>query len=86
MRVVVVYKQASDHAREVRDYLRDYQRFTGKVIEEIDPESRDGENFCRVYGIVEYPTLMAVSDSGQMQQMWRGRPLPLIDQVSYYDR
>lgn len=86
MRVVVVYKDRSDHGREVRDYIRDYQRFTGKSIEEIDPESRDGESFCRAYGIVEYPTIMAIDNSGQVQQMWRGRPLPLIDQVSYHDR
>lgn len=86
MRVVVVYKDHSDHGREVRDYIRDYQRFTGKNIEEIDPESRDGESFCKAYGIVEYPTIMAIDNSGRMQQMWRGRPLPLMDQVSYHDR
>ncbi len=86
MRVVVVYKEASDHGREVREYLRDYRRFTGKQIEELNPETRDGESFCRAYGVVEYPTIIAIDNSGQMQQMWRGRPLPLFDQVSYYDR
>ena len=85
MRAIIVYKEASDHAREVVDYLRDYQRFTGKAIETLDPESRSGESFCRAYGIREYPTVIVVSDSGRMQQMWSGRPLPPIDIVSYYD-
>lgn len=84
MRTVIVYKIESDHAREVTDYLRDFSRQTGKFLEEMDPETRDGESFCRAYDIVEYPTLIALSDDGRVQNMWRGRPLPRIDEVSYY--
>lgn len=86
MRVVVVYKQESDHAREVFDYLRDFSRQTGHEIEEIDPESRDGISFCRAYDIVEYPTMLALADNSQILQQWRGRPLPTISEVSYYTR
>ncbi len=85
MRAVVVYKQESDHAREVSDYLRDYSRNTGKSIEEIDPDSRQGADFCRVYDVVEYPTILALSDDGRLLRQWRGRPLPMISEVSYYD-
>lgn len=84
MRVAVVYKVESDHAREVIDYLRDYTRQTGRELEEIDPESREGADFCRTYDIVEYPSIIALSDSGQLLNMWRGRPLPTISEVSYY--
>lgn len=84
MRVAVIYKVESDHAREVFSYLRDYTRQTGRTLEEIDPESRDGSSFCRTYDIVEYPSLVALNDSGQLQHMWRGRPLPTISEVSYY--
>lgn len=84
MRTVVVYKVESDHAREVMDYLRDFSRETGHEIEEIDPETRAGADFCRVYDIVEYPTLLALSDDGHLQHMWRGRPLPTISEVSFY--
>lgn len=85
MRVVVVYKVESDHAREVLDYLRDFSRQTGRELEELDPETRDGAAFCRVYDIVEYPTIVALSDDGQLQNLWRGRPLPTISEVSYYN-
>lgn len=84
MRVQVVYKYESDHAREVLDYLRDFERQTGHVIEEINPDTPDGAHTCRTYDIVEYPTLMALSDDGQLQNLWRGRPLPTISEVSYY--
>ncbi|OYW42101.1 hypothetical protein B7Z28_01775 [Candidatus Saccharibacteria bacterium 32-45-3] len=84
MRVVVIYRYESDHAREVFDYLRDFSRQTGHAIEEIDPDSREGSQFCSVYDIVEYPTIIALSDSGQVQNTWRGRPLPTISEVSFY--
>ena len=84
MRVAVAYRLESDHAREVLDYLRDFSRQTGHEIEEINPDSPDGAHFCRTYDIVEYPILVAMSDDGQMQNMWRGRPLPTISEVSFY--
>jgi hypothetical protein len=84
MKVVVVYNVESDHAREVLDYLRDFTRQTGKTIEELEPYTREGESFCRAYDIVEYPTMIALSDDSHMLQMWRGRPLPTISEVSYY--
>ena len=84
MRIVVIYRDESDHAREVIDYLRDFERQTGHELEVMDPESREGIDFCRVYDVVEYPTIIAISDGGQLQNMWRGRPLPTISEVSYY--
>ncbi len=84
MRIRVIYKYESDHAREVLDYLRDFKRQTGHDLEEVNPDSPDGADTCRTYDIVEYPTIIATSDSGQLQNMWRGRPLPTISEVSYY--
>lgn len=84
MRVVVVYKAESDHAREVFDYLRDFERQTGRQIEEVNPDTREGADFARVYDIVEYPTMLALDSGGQLLSQWRGRPLPTISEVSYY--
>lgn len=85
MRVIVIYKSESDYARQVTDFLQDFFRRTGRKLEELDPETPEGEAFCRAYDIVEYPTLIALSDSGSMQNMWRGLPLPTISEVSFYD-
>lgn len=84
MKVVAVYKRESDYARTVIDWLRDFNRQTGKTVEELDPDTREGAALCRTYDIVEYPTLLAVDTSGQLQNMWRGAMLPTISEVSYY--
>lgn len=86
MRIVVVYKDASDHGREVREYVDDFKRQTGLKIEVMDPDSGRNEFFLQAYDIVEYPTTLAIADDGRLLQMWRGRPLPLFDEVAYYAR
>lgn len=84
MRVVVAYKQATDYARQVEDYIADFKRQTGHDLETLNPESLEGISFTSTYDILEYPTIVALSDDGQMQNMWRGLPLPTISEVSYY--
>ncbi len=84
MRVVVIYKDQTDYARQVSDYVRDFERQTGHVLDTLDPESAEGIGFCGTYDILEYPTVVALSDGGQLQNQWRGLPLPTISEVSYY--
>ena len=84
MRVVVVYKEETDYARQVIDYLRDFEHQTGHALEVLDPESAAGVEFCRTYDIMELPTMIALSDEGQMQNTWVGLSLPTISEVSYY--
>ncbi len=84
MRIVMVYKDATDYARQVTDYLSDFTRQTGRELETLDPDTPEGTMFCRTYDIVEYPTLIALSDDSVMQNTWRGLPLPTISEVSYY--
>ena len=86
MRVVIVYKDNSEYTRSVYDFLRDYEARTGKQLETINPDTREGSDFCRLYDIVEYPTILAIADDGRLLQIWRGRPLPLFDEVAYYAR
>ena len=86
MRIVVVYKDVSDHGREVREYVDDCKRQTGLKIEVMDPDSGRKECVLQAYDIVEYPTTLAIADDGRLLQMWRGRPLPLFDEVAYYAR
>ncbi len=84
MRVVVIFKERTDYASEVNSYLRDFERQTGHALEVLDPESRDGVSFCQAYDILEFPTIIALSDDGQVQNQWRGKPPPTISEVSYY--
>ena len=84
MRVVVVFKDNTDTTREVETFLRDFTYQTGHALESLNPESAAGIDFCRAYDIVEYPSIIAISDEGQLQNLWRGVPLPTISEVSYY--
>lgn len=86
MRTFVVYKTESDHARAVMTWLGDFRRQTGRELEVVDPETRDGAATCETYDIVEYPSIVALDDNGQLQNIWRGLPLPTISEVSYYAR
>ncbi|MFZ2126229.1 MAG: hypothetical protein WAV04_01840 [Candidatus Microsaccharimonas sp.] len=84
MKVVVIYKDNTDYTREVTDYLRDFKRQTGHDLAILDPESPEGVDFCRTYDILRFPSLIAISDEGQLQNIWQGTPLPTISEVSYY--
>ena len=62
----------------------DQVRRTGKIIETMDPESREGVMFCRTYDILEFPSIVALDGEGAVQNIWRGAMLPTINEVSYY--
>lgn len=85
MRAVVIYRPESEHARAVEEYLDNFKRQTGRELETLDPDSKEGRQFCETYDILEYPSILALSDDGHMQNLWRGLPLPTINEVSYYN-
>lgn len=84
MRVVCVWREGYDYSRTVEEWLVGFERATGKEIESIDPGTKAGMDFCRAYDIVEYPTMMSLSDDGAVLAMWRGAMLPTFDEVSYW--
>ena len=84
MRTVVVYKDISEHARPVEEFIRYYKSVTGRDLETMEPETREGVRFCTAYGIMQYPTIISLSDDGQMHAMWAGLPLPTVNEVSAY--
>jgi hypothetical protein len=84
MKAIIIYKPESDHARAVEDYLRDFLTRTGRELETLDPDTVEGADMCQVYDILEYPSVVALSDDGQLQNSWRGLPLPTISELTYY--
>lgn len=84
MKVMVVYRSVGEHARAVENFHHDFKARTSKDITLVDPDSRDGSDICQLYDIVEYPSILALSNDGELRQLWRGLPLPLVGEVSYY--
>lgn len=82
MRVVCVYREGMDYSRTVSEWLESFRRQTGREIEVLNPDENVG--FCEAYGVVEYPTILAIGDNGRMAASWRGRQLPLANEVLYY--
>lgn len=82
MRVVCVFRDNQDYTRSVTDWLENFRRQTGREIETMDPDKNPG--FCETYDIVEYPTIIAIDNNGEVHNVWKGRELPLINEVLYY--
>ena len=82
MSVVCVYRDNEDYSRMVEEFIENVRRQTGREIEKMNPDENPG--FCEAYDIVEYPTILALGTSGEVRASWRGRDLPLIDEVAYY--
>lgn len=84
MRLICVYRRASDYGRSTEEWCNDFERRTGRTIEIIEPDGREGSDFCRTYDIVEYPTILALADNGQILGIWSGKFLPTFDEVNYW--
>lgn len=82
--MIVIFKDETDYSHDVHDFLRDFERQTGHILETLDPDTADGMHFCHTYDIVEYPTVIAINEEGILQDLWRGLPLPTISEVSNY--
>jgi hypothetical protein len=86
MRIVILYRPNSEFARRTEEYITDFQRFhPGANLEIQSTESVEGSETARLYGILDYPALIAIKDDGQMQQLWMGiDKLPLMNDLAYY--
>lgn len=84
MRVVIVGREFSEYNREVREWTREFSERTGVEVEELDPDSTEGESFCRARDIVQYPTIIVETDEGRDAFSHAGTPLPAIDEAASF--
>ena len=84
MKVVCLYREDTDYAREVTDWMHEFERETGKRIEVLDPDSVDGDIFTRAHDILQFPMVVALTNDGVVHKKWGGTPLPQFDEVLYY--
>lgn len=86
MRIIMLYRPESEHARRVEEYIADFERFhPGETMETHNIDSIEGSQMSQLYGAMEFPTVIATSNDGSMQQMWSGiDKLPLMNDLAYY--
>ncbi|MBQ3470655.1 hypothetical protein IJH23_03055 [Candidatus Saccharibacteria bacterium] len=82
MSVICIYRDKEDYTRSVEEWLENFRRQTGRELETMNPD--ENPNFCETYDIVEYPTILALGANGEVRASWRGKTLPLINEVLYY--
>lgn len=84
MKVVVLYHPESDHARSVLTFQRDFERMSSKPVQLLSLETPEGDNAAKLYGVTQYPAIIASTDSGEILKFWEGASLPQISEVISY--
>lgn len=86
MKVAILYHPHSDHARTVEDYAHDFSHQLNQKLELISLESREGAEKAKIYDIVRYPAVMALSEDGELLKAWQGPVLPLMNELSFFTK
>lgn len=85
MKVVVLYRPNSEHARTVEEFADELTRRNhGGKVELVSIDTRDGSATASLYDVMQYPAILALQDNGQLLKEWQGSTMPLLNDVSYY--
>lgn len=86
VKTLVLYRPNSEHATDVESFVRDFQRRyeSGKKLELVSLNTRDGAATASLYDVVAYPAILVLGDDGSLLSLWQGMPLPLMDEVAAY--
>ncbi len=84
MKVYVLYRPQSEHARQTEEYLHDFVHAQPtREVQLIDVDSKIGTSLAELYDVMQYPAVLAITNDGQLLKSWQGN-LPLMDELSYY--
>lgn len=85
MRIAILYRPETEGAGKAMDYARDFSmRYRDKKLDLINVESAEGDNMARLYGLTNYPAIVALSSDGQLLQLWQDQQLPLMSELDAY--
>jgi hypothetical protein len=87
MKVLILYRPNSEHARLIEEFIRDYQaRHHTEHLEVLNIDTREGSATATLYDIMQYPAILVIQGDGGVQKVWQGERLPLMDEVAVYAR
>ncbi|HEX7963151.1 MAG TPA: hypothetical protein VF466_01025 [Candidatus Saccharimonadales bacterium] len=86
VKLLVLYRPDSEHSTDVESFVRDFQhRYdSGRKLEMVSLNTRDGAATASLYDIMTYPAILALANDGSVLNMWQGLPMPLMDEVAGY--
>ncbi len=86
MKVVILYQANSEHRRQTEEFVHDFEQgHPNRKAKLVDVDSKDGAAQAALYDIVQYPSILALADDGQLLKAWQGK-FPLIDELAYYSQ
>jgi len=85
VKVYVLYRPKSDHARRTEEFVRDFKGQHSVNVEVIDVDSRDGVATASLYDVLTYPTVLVMTEDGQLLKTWSGEEVPpLMNELASY--
>lgn len=85
MKVVILYRPNSEHARTVEEFIHDFKRQeTTRQVEVLNVDTVEGSSIAKLYDVVQYPSILALTNDGQLLKTWQGEPMPLMNELAYY--
>lgn len=76
MKVLVLYRPQSEHARRTEEFVQNIKRQHGLSLEVIDVDSREGLAAASLYDVMMYPAVLVTSLDGQLIKLWSGEEVP----------
>ena len=86
MKVAILYRPNSEHARLVEEFAHDIDRQQGIRVELMSLETRDGAAMATLYDVTSYPAIVVTREDGGVVQLWVGEQLPLMNEVAAFAR
>lgn len=86
MKILVFYKEDSEHTRQVEQYLRDLVRMHDVRESDIkiyNPNTREGSTEASLYDVLSFPGIVVTDNVGRYIKGWTGE-LPLMDELMSY--
>jgi hypothetical protein len=65
------------------ELVRELER-RNQNLEYISLDTQEGANLAELYDVLQYPSVIAVDQSGVLQKSWSDGTLPLINELLYY--
>ena len=85
MKVIILHKLNAETDTQLQGYLRDFEQRTGKQIELMDVEGKEGVELAQIYDILQFPAILVREDMGELVQAWSEiDKWPTISELSYY--
>ena len=85
MKIIILYHPQSDHSRIIEEYVHEFVARSPEVsLEAISVDTRSGANMAQTYDVVQYPSMLAVRENGELAQAWQGLPMPLMNEVAFF--